>query len=94
MRISFSEVTILLCLLAYKLKASLLLDAGCMEEEEDKVNIQKGLSVLTDRLREVNKSLVRKTRARLECDKAIQAESEDEEILRQKKCYKDGLSKL
>ena len=34
LKINFSEVTIFLCLLAYKLKANLLLDANCKEEEE------------------------------------------------------------
>jgi len=35
LKINFNEVTIFLCLLAYKLKATLLLDANCKEEEEE-----------------------------------------------------------
>jgi Sjoegren syndrome nuclear autoantigen 1 len=43
-----------------------------LKEEEDKAKVQKEIAVLTDRLKKVNESLVRKTQARNEYDKTIQ----------------------
>ncbi|CAJ1360390.1 unnamed protein product, partial [Effrenium voratum] len=48
------------------------LNCQILEEEEDKANIQKELSILTGRLQKVNESLVRKAQARSEFDKTIQ----------------------
>ena len=43
-----------------------------LKEEEDKAKVQKEIAILTDRLKKVNESLVRKTQARNEYDKTIQ----------------------
>ena len=43
-----------------------------LKEEEEKAKIQKDLSILTDRLSQINESLARKAQARNEYDKTIQ----------------------
>eukprot|EP00922_Rhytidocystis_sp_ex-Travisia-forbesii_P048435 GHVS01072150.1.p1 GENE.GHVS01072150.1~~GHVS01072150.1.p1 ORF type:complete len:113 (-),score=19.82 GHVS01072150.1:236-574(-) len=43
-----------------------------LKEEEDRIKIQRELSVLTERLQRINESSVRKTQARNEYDKTIQ----------------------
>jgi Sjoegren syndrome nuclear autoantigen 1 len=43
-----------------------------LKEEEEKAQIQKSLSMLTDRLSKINEGLARKVQARSEYDKTIQ----------------------
>ena len=43
-----------------------------LKEEEDKAKIQRDLSVLTDRLSNINENLARKVQARNEYDRTIQ----------------------
>ena len=42
-----------------------------MREEEEKVKIQRDLSILTDRLSIINESVIRKSQARNEFDRTI-----------------------
>jgi len=48
------------------------LNKQILKEEEEKVKIQKELSILTEKLSKINESLVRKTQARTEYDRTIQ----------------------
>ncbi len=45
--------------------------AECFQEEEDKVKIQREISILSEKLQKINESLARKVQARNEYDKTI-----------------------